>query len=45
MLTLDAECTDLGMADFRAVAQRLRSLWAEWQGEYSLHEMAFGEPM
>jgi hypothetical protein len=42
---LEAERTDLGMAEFRAVAQRLRQLWAEWQGEDSLHEMAFGEPI
>jgi hypothetical protein len=41
---LEAERTDLGMAEFRAVAQRLRNLWAEWQREDSLHEMAFGEP-
>ena len=44
MINLDAERTDLGKAEFRAVAQRLRNLWAEWQGEDSLHEMAFGEP-
>jgi len=25
-------------------AQRLRKQWAQWQGEDSLHEMAFGEP-
>jgi hypothetical protein len=40
----DAERTDLGKAEFGAVAQRLRNLWAEWQGQDSLHEMAFGEP-
>jgi hypothetical protein len=44
MTKLDAERTDLGKAEFRAIAQRLRNLWAEWQGEDSLHEMAFGEP-
>jgi hypothetical protein len=41
---LDAERTDLGKAEFQAIAQRLRSLWAEWRGEDTLHEMAFGEP-
>jgi len=25
-------------------ARRLRDRWREWQGEDSLHEMAFGEP-
>jgi hypothetical protein len=42
---LDAEQTELGKAEFRAVAQRLRKLWAEWQGEDCLYEMAFGEPI
>jgi hypothetical protein len=41
---LETDRTDLGKAEFQAVAQRLRNLWAEWQGEDSLHEMAFGEP-
>jgi hypothetical protein len=41
---LNAERTELGRAEFRAVLERLRSLWTEWQGEDSLHEMAFGEP-
>jgi hypothetical protein len=45
MAELDAERTELGTAEFRAIAQRLRTLWAEWQGEDSLHEMAFGEPI
>jgi hypothetical protein len=45
MAKLEAERTDLGKAEFRAIAQRLRSLWAEWQGEDSLHEMTFGEPI
>jgi hypothetical protein len=44
MAQLDAERTDLGKAEFRAIAQRLRNLWAEWQDDDSLHEMAFGEP-
>jgi hypothetical protein len=42
---LEAERTDLGKAEFRAAAQRLRQLWTGWQGEDSLHEMAFGEPI
>jgi hypothetical protein len=42
---LEAERTELGKAEFGAVAQRLRQLWTEWQGEDSLHEMAFGEPI
>jgi hypothetical protein len=42
---LEAERTELGKAEFRAVAKRLQTLWAEWLGGDSLHEMAFGEPM
>ena len=45
IIQLEAEPTELGKAEFRAVAQRLRKLWTEWQGKDSLHEMAFGEPM
>ena len=44
MAELSAERTDLGKAEFRAVAQRLRNLWAEWHREDSLHEITFGEP-
>jgi hypothetical protein len=44
-LKLEAEYTNLGKAEFQAVLERLRILWAEWQGEDSLHEMAFGEPI
>lgn len=25
-------------------ANRMRKFWADWQGEDSIHEMAFGEP-
>jgi len=32
-----------GQAEFRAIAQHLRDQWKAWQGEDSLHEMAFGE--
>jgi hypothetical protein len=42
---LEVERTELGKAEFGAVAQHLRQLWTEWQGEDSLHEMAFGEPL
>ncbi|HET6329123.1 MAG TPA: hypothetical protein VFG04_30850 [Planctomycetaceae bacterium] len=30
--------------ELHLVAKRLRAQWSEWQGEDSLHEMAFGEP-
>jgi len=30
--------------ELELIARRLRARWAEWQGEDSLHEMAFGEP-
>lgn len=29
----------------KAEAKALRDVWADWQGEDSLHEMAFGEPI
>jgi len=32
-------------AEWRNVAKRLRARWREWQGEDSLNEMAFGEPV
>jgi hypothetical protein len=35
----DAHTLEVGEA-----ARRLRGRWREWQGEDSLHEMAFGEP-
>jgi hypothetical protein len=44
MAQLEAQATDLGRDEFRAIALRLRQQWTEWQGEDSLHEMAFGEP-
>jgi hypothetical protein len=44
MAEWDAERTDLGKAEFQTIADRLRSLWAEWQGDDSLHATAFGEP-
>jgi hypothetical protein len=36
---------ELGKAEWEGVAKRLRQAWHEWQGEDSLHEMAFGEPI
>jgi hypothetical protein len=35
---------DSQRAYLREAAKRLRERWKEWQGEDSLHEMAFGEP-
>jgi hypothetical protein len=40
---LEVQGTDPGRAEFRAIALRLRREWKAWQGEDSLHEMAFGE--
>lgn len=40
----DEQTTDLAWIEFNAIVQRLRREWKEWQGEDSLHEMAFGEP-
>jgi len=31
-------------AEVQQAARRLRDRWREWQGDDSLHEMAFGEP-
>ena len=33
-----------GRAEYRRIAQRPRRQWSDWQGEDSLHEMAFGGP-
>ena len=41
----DQETTELGKAEFQTIAKRLRASWKTWQGEDSLHEMAFGEPV
>ena len=41
----DAETTEPGKAEFQTIAKRLRASWKTWQGEDSLHEMAFGEPV
>jgi hypothetical protein len=40
----DAARDELAKTEFDRIAQRLRDSWKEWQGEDSLHEMAFGEP-
>ncbi len=39
-----ARTTDVGRADYEGIVKRMRAAWTEWQGEDSLHEMAFGEP-
>jgi hypothetical protein len=36
--------TEPQRAELCESAARLRNRWKEWQGEDSLHEMAFGEP-
>jgi hypothetical protein len=41
---LGQQTDEQGRAEFSAVAKQLRAQWKEWQGEDSLHEMAFGEP-
>jgi hypothetical protein len=35
---------DAHKAEIQQAAKRLGETWKEWQGEDSLHEMAFGEP-
>jgi hypothetical protein len=42
---LETATDELGKAEWEGVAKRLRQAWHEWQGEDSLHEMAFGEPI
>lgn len=41
---IEAQTTEPGKAELQAIAKRLRAEWADWHGEDSLHEMAFGEP-
>ena len=41
---MEAAKDEPGRAEWSSVAKRLRGVWREWQGEDSLHEMAFGEP-
>jgi hypothetical protein len=40
---MESAADELGRAEWQGVARRLRQAWREWQGEDSLHEMAFGE--
>lgn len=40
---LDAQTTDEDKATVEALAKRLRDEWKEWQGEDSLHQVAFGK--
>jgi hypothetical protein len=40
---MESATDELSRAEWQGVAQRLRQAWRDWQGEDSLHEMAFGE--
>ena len=42
---LEAATDEPGKAEWQGIADRMRQAWAEWQGEDSLDEMAFGEPI
>jgi hypothetical protein len=45
VMALRETATDeLDKAEWEGVAKRLREAWRAWQGEDSLHEVAFGEP-
>jgi hypothetical protein len=35
---------ELGKDEFDRIAGHIRASWKAWQGDDSLHEMAFGEP-
>jgi hypothetical protein len=41
---LEIATHDAHKDEIKQAAKRLRDRWKEWQGEDSLHEMAFGEP-
>jgi hypothetical protein len=41
---LEIATHDAHKDEIQQAAKRLRDRWKEWQGEDSLHEMAFGEP-
>ena len=41
---LESATTEVEKSGLRLVASQLRDQWTNWQGEDSLHEMAFGEP-
>lgn len=40
----DQQTTASGRKKIASTIRRLRKEWKDWQGEDSLHEMAFGEP-
>ena len=42
---LEAAKDALNRFEWQGVARRMRQEWRLWQGEDSLHEMAFGEPI
>jgi hypothetical protein len=44
MAELESALDEPGSQEWLSVCDRLRQQWAEWQGEDSLHEMAYGEP-
>jgi hypothetical protein len=44
MAQLNAATSEVDKFEFRTIATRMRVEWKAWQGEDSLHEMAFGEP-
>jgi hypothetical protein len=41
---LEAATSDIDRAEYRRIADGMKARWKRWQGEDSLHEMAFGEP-
>ncbi len=41
---LEAQTNETAKDILRVITRRQREEWATWQGEDSLHEMAFGEP-
>jgi hypothetical protein len=41
---LETEPSVMGQHELRGIAKRLRERWIDWQGEDSLHAMAFGKP-
>jgi hypothetical protein len=43
MENLDAATSPEAKDKYRGMSQRARQKWKEWQGEDSLHELAFGE--
>jgi len=41
---MEGAATPDAKEEFVRIARRMRQKWQTWQGEDSLHEMAFGEP-